>query len=54
MYQGGDESIGGSMGVNHQIHADVDYDMVSGEASLISATELSDPASLAVKKARNT
>ncbi|CAF1710370.1 unnamed protein product [Brassica napus] len=51
---GGDESIGGSMGVNHQIHADVDYDMVSGEASLISATELSDPASLAVKKARNT
>ncbi|CDY71714.1 BnaCnng74090D, partial [Brassica napus] len=51
---GGDESIGGSMGVNHQIHADVDYDMVSGEASLISATELSDPASPAVKKARKT
>ncbi|KAF2553259.1 hypothetical protein F2Q68_00033569 [Brassica cretica] len=51
---GGDESIGGNMGDNHQIHADVDYDMVGGEASLIDATEMSDPASPAVKKARKT
>uniref|UniRef100_A0A0D3D2S4 Uncharacterized protein n=2 Tax=Brassica oleracea var. oleracea TaxID=109376 RepID=A0A0D3D2S4_BRAOL len=49
---GGDGSIGGSMGDNHQIHADVDYDMVGGEASLIDSTEMSDPTSPAVKKAR--
>ncbi|KAG2257409.1 hypothetical protein Bca52824_076703 [Brassica carinata] len=59
---GGDDNNGGNMGGDHQIHADVESNMVSGEASLIAATEpigampskMSDPATQAVKKAHKT